>query len=86
MSGDDEKLDREIDRDEFKTNVLRLAHDIYLRGLHLGQEGLTPRVSPTVAVEAAAVLVMAASDDASLAKTTARIASRHGYRDPLADT
>lgn len=86
MSGDDEKLDRDIERDEFKANVVRLAHDIYLRGLHFGQEGLTPRVSPTVAVEAAAVLVMAASDDGSLARTTARIASRHGYRDPLADT
>ena len=65
---------------------MRLAHDIYVRGLNLGQGGLKPRVSPAQAVETAVALVMVASDEAFLRKVTGQIASKHPYRDPLAES
>lgn len=85
MSDDNDKLDRDIERDEFKTNVLRLAADIYLRGMQPGPTEFNFRMSPSTAVQRATELVMAASDDQTLATVTAEIAKVTGYKDPLAE-
>lgn len=84
MNADKDDLDKEIDRDEFKANVLRLAHDVYLRCLSVEKDRLLLRVPVGMVVRHATALVMAASDEEMLRKLTAELAKATGFRDPLA--